>query len=132
MGHDTAVIEPAPDPMTREEVLAYCASLPDAFEDYPFGDDVAVFKVAAKMFAFVSLKGPCGHLNLKCDPDLALDLRDRHAAVRPGYHSNKRHWNTVDLAVPLDPDDLREMIDHSYELVVAGLARSQQAALRRD
>ena len=120
------------EPMTRDDVLAYCSTRPDAVEDYPFGDEVTVFKVVGKMFAFVSLKGRHGFVNLKCDPDLALELRDRHEAVRPGYHSNKRHWNTVSLDVPLDGDDLCEMIDHSYDLVVAGLPRSQRDRLSRE
>ena len=107
--------------MGRDEVLAYCLSRREALEDYPFGDEVAVFKVAGKMFALVSLEGPVGFVNLKCDPDLAVVLRDRHPAVRPGYHTNKRHWNTVDLDGSLAPDELEEMIDHSYECVVAGL-----------
>jgi predicted DNA-binding protein (MmcQ/YjbR family) len=112
--------------MTRDDVLDYCTRQQSAVEDYPFGDEVAVFKVAGKMFALVFLDGPTGFVNLKCDPGLAVELRERHAAVRPGYHANKRHWNTVDLDAALDPDDLREMIDHSYELVVAGLPKSQR------
>jgi predicted DNA-binding protein (MmcQ/YjbR family) len=118
--------------MTRDDVLAYCSSRTAAIEDYPFGDEVAVFKVAGKMFALVSLDGAQGFVNLKCDPDLALELRDLHAAVRPGYHANKRHWNTVDLDGSLHPDDLREMIDHSYELVVANLPRVQRERLTGD
>jgi predicted DNA-binding protein (MmcQ/YjbR family) len=118
--------------MTRDDVIEFCSSRPEVVEDFPFGDEVAVFKVAGKMFALVSLTGPAGFVNLKCDPDLALELRDRHVAVRPGYHANKRHWNTVDLDVPLDGDDLREMIDHSYDLVIAGLPRAQRDRLRRD
>lgn len=75
------------------------------------------------MFALVSLEGSRGYVNLKCDPDLALELRARHAAVRPGYHANKRHWNTVDLDGSIDDDEVREMIVHSYELVVGRLPR---------
>src|SRR5262245_4041589 len=110
-------------PLSRDEVRRYCGEHRGAIEDFPFGDGVSVFKVGGKMFAIVSLDGPDGHVTLKCDPDLALELRDLHPAVRPGYHTNKRHWNTVDLDVPLHPDDLREMVDHSYELVVGALPR---------
>ncbi|MGH3776786.1 MAG: MmcQ/YjbR family DNA-binding protein [Pseudonocardiaceae bacterium] len=109
--------------MTRDEVLDRCASLPGSIEDYPFGDGVAVFKVGGRMFALVSLDGEPGSVNLKCDPELALALRAKYAAVRPGYHQNKRHWNTVELDGSIEDDELREMIDHSYELVVSQLTR---------
>jgi predicted DNA-binding protein (MmcQ/YjbR family) len=115
--------------MSRDDVLDACAHLPSAVEDYPFGDAVAVFKVGGRMFALVSLDGDQGFVNLKCEPDLALELRDHYPAVRPGYHANKRHWNTVDLDGSIRRDELRDMIDHSYELVVAGLPRSARAAL---
>jgi len=115
--------------VTRDQVLDLCASLPGAVEDYPFGDDVAVFKVAGRMFALVLLAGEPGSVNLKCDPEWALELRATHAAVRPGYHQNKRHWNTVELDGTVEDGELREMIDHSYELVVSGLPRSQRARL---
>ena len=85
--------------ITRDDVLDLCASMPGAMEDYPFGDDVAVFKVGGRMFALVPLAGTPATVNLKCDPAVALELRDRHPAVRPGYHQNKRHWNTVDSTV---------------------------------
>jgi predicted DNA-binding protein (MmcQ/YjbR family) len=98
-------------------------------EDYPFGDGVAVFKVAGRMFALVSLEGNSGSVNLKCDPGLAIELRARYSAVRPGYHQDKRHWNTIDLDGSIDDGVLREMIDHSYGLVVDGLPRAQRARL---
>jgi predicted DNA-binding protein (MmcQ/YjbR family) len=98
-------------------------------EDAPFGDEVAVFKVGGKMFALVMLAGEPGSVNLKCDPDRALELRARHDAIRPGYHMNKRHWNTVDLDGTVADEDLREMIDHSYDLVVGSLPRKQREAL---
>jgi predicted DNA-binding protein (MmcQ/YjbR family) len=116
--------------MRRDDVLDFCASLPGATEDYPFGDGVAVFKVGGRMFALVPLEGSPGTVNLKCDPDLALELRARYAAVHPGYHQNKRHWNTVDLVSSVEDDNLREMIDHSYELVINGLPRAKRARLQ--
>jgi D-alanyl-D-alanine carboxypeptidase len=82
--------------MTRDDVLDFSAGLPAAVEDYPFGDGVAVFKVCDRMFALVSLEGDQGFVNLKCEPELAPELRARHASVRPGYDANKRHWNSVD------------------------------------
>jgi predicted DNA-binding protein (MmcQ/YjbR family) len=116
--------------MRRDDVLDFCASLPGATEDYPFGDGVAVFKVGGRMFALVPLEGSPGTVNLKCDPDLALELRARYAAVHPGYHQNKRHWNTVDLVSSVEDDNLREMIDHSYGLVINGLPRAKRARLQ--
>jgi len=115
--------------MRRDEVLKACGTYPGAVEDYPFGDEVAVFRVGGRMFALVSLVGEPGSVNLKCDPDLATALRARHLAVRPGYHQNKRHWNTVDLDGSITRDELLEMIDHSYELVVRRLSSREQAAL---
>jgi predicted DNA-binding protein (MmcQ/YjbR family) len=115
--------------MTRDGLLNYCGSLAGATEDYPFGDGVAVFKVGGRMFALVSLEGDPGSVNLKCDPGLALELRARYAAVRPGAHQNKRHWNTVDLDGSIHDDELQEMVEHSYGLVVDGLPRAQRARL---
>ena len=107
----------------RDEVLELCGEFHGAVEDYPFGDEVAVFKVGGKMFALVMLEGEPGRVNLKCDPDLAIELRARFPAVIPGYHTNKRHWNTVELDGSIDDDELREMIDHSYDLVLRKLPR---------
>jgi predicted DNA-binding protein (MmcQ/YjbR family) len=115
--------------VTRDELLDLCTGLPGAVEDYPFGDGVAVFKVGGRMFALVPLDGTPGTVNLKCDPDLALELRARHPAVRPGYHQNKRHWNTVDLDRSLADDELRGMVEHSYRLVLAGLPRRERVRL---
>ena len=109
--------------MTRDDVLELCADLRGAVEDYPFGDEVTVFKVGGKMFALVMLEGEPGRVNLKCDPDLAIELRARFPAVTPGYHMSKRHWNTVELDGSIDDDELREMIDHSYDLVLSKLPR---------
>ena len=115
--------------MTRDDVIDVCASQRGAVEDYPFGDSVAVFKVGDRMFALVSLEGNPGSVNLKCDPGLALELRARYPAVRPGYHQDKRHWNTVELDGSVDDDELREMIDHSYDLVVSRLPRKVRAEI---
>jgi predicted DNA-binding protein (MmcQ/YjbR family) len=85
--------------------------------------------VGGKMFALVMLAGDPASVNLKCDPEWALELRKIHAAVRPGYHANKRHWNTIDLDGSVDETDLQEMIEHSYELVVGGLPRRERERL---
>jgi predicted DNA-binding protein (MmcQ/YjbR family) len=115
--------------MTRDEVLEVCAGFRGAAEDYPFGDDVAVFKVEGRVFALVALVGAPGSVDLKCDPELALALRAQYPAVRPGYHQNKRHWNTVELDGSIDESELREMINHSYALVVSGLPRAARTRL---
>jgi predicted DNA-binding protein (MmcQ/YjbR family) len=113
----------------RDRVIAECGAKPGSVEDYPFGDGAAVFKVAGKMFALISLGPPPGSVSLKCDPDLADELRTRHAAITPGYHLNKRHWNTVELDDSVPDDELSELIDHSYQLVVARLTKAQRATL---
>ena len=106
-----------------------CSGMHGAVEDYPFGDDVAVFKLGRKMFALVLLTGDSGNVTLKCDPAWALELRARHEAVRPGYHTNKRHWNTVELDGTVEDVELREMIEHSYDLVIRSLPRDQRTRL---
>lgn len=115
--------------MTRDELLDVCTGLPGAVEDYPFGDGVAVFKVGGRMFALVPLDAELVSVNLKCDPELALALRTTYAAVRPGYHTNKRHWNTVVVDGSIPDAELREMINHSYELVVRKLPRRERRLL---
>ncbi len=115
--------------MTRNQVLGICSSFPGAVEEYPFGDGVAVFKVGGRMFALVSLEGESGRVNLKCDPEFAVALRARYAAVRPGYHQNKRHWNTVEFDVSVPDAEWRDMIDHSYDLVVSRLPKAERAKL---
>ncbi len=113
----------------RDRVIAACMAKPGAVEDYPFGDEVAVFKVAGRMFALVPLGGEPASVSLKCDPELAISLRDRYAGVTPGYHLNKRHWNTVALDGSVPEEEVRELIDHSYDLVVARLPRAQRNRL---
>ena len=113
----------------RDWVMAACTAKPGAAEDYPFGDEVAVFKVAGRMFALVPLGEVPGSVSLKCDPDLAVSLRARYAGVRPGYHLSKRHWNTVTLDGSVPDEDVLELIDHSYDLVVARLTKAQRDQL---
>jgi predicted DNA-binding protein (MmcQ/YjbR family) len=112
--------------MDLEIFREYCLGKPGAAEDMPFGEDVLVFRVAGKMFALASLDEVPATVNLKCDPDLALELRDRYEQVRPGYHMNKKHWNTVEIGTGIPDAELRKMIDHSYELVVKSLPKSKK------
>jgi predicted DNA-binding protein (MmcQ/YjbR family) len=101
----------------------YCLAKPGTNEGTPFGPDVLVFKVGGKMFALAALDEVPATANLKCDPDLALDLRDRYDQVRPGYHMNKKHWNTVEIESGIPDIELRKMIDHSYQLVIDRLPK---------
>src|ERR1700726_3818473 len=104
--------------MHLEQFREYCLSKPRTTEGTPFGPDVLVVKVGGKIFALASLDEVPARANLKCDPDLALELRDRYEQVRPGYHMNKKHWNTVDIESGIPDNEIRKMIDHSYDLVV--------------
>ena len=111
--------------MDLAQFREYCLSKPRATEGTPFGPDVLVFKVAGKMFALAALNELPTTVNLKCDPDWALELRDRYEQVRPGYHMNKKHWNTVEIEGSIPDAELRKMIDHSYDLVVETLPKSR-------
>ena len=115
--------------MNRDELRRSCLRKPGAIEDFPFGEQVSVFKVAGKVFAITDLNGDPLEVSLKCDPDLADAMRATHAAIRPGYHLNKRHWNTVTLDGSIADDEITEMIDDSFDLVAAKLTRAQRDEL---
>ena len=115
--------------MDWDRMLRYLSDRPGAVEDYPFGDDVAVFKVGGRVFAICALSGQPGSVSLKCDPTLAEALRRRYPSVTPGYHLNKRHWNTVQLDGSVPGDELTDLVDHSWELVVARLPRRDREGL---
>jgi len=117
--------------MDLGEFREYCLTKPGAREGTPFGPDVLVFKVGGKMFALAALDEVPTTVNLKCDPDLALDLRDRYDQVKPGYHMNKKHWNTVEIESGIPAVELRKMIDHSYDLVMRSLPKVAQPNQRR-
>ncbi len=112
--------------MDLEKFREYCLTKAQVTEGTPFGEDVLVFKIAGKMFALAALDEVPAKVNLKCDPDLALELRERYEQVRPGYHMNKKHWNTVELDSGIPEAELRKMIDHSYELVVKSLPKAKR------
>ncbi len=107
--------------MNKKDVEEYVLSLPGAFLDYPFGEDVAVYKVHVsdedKMFALIPEKKKPDSISIKCDPQLALVLREKYESVMPGYHLNKKHWNTILLTGQLSDEDLRGLILLSYNLV---------------
>lgn len=102
--------------MNIEILREHCISKRNVTESFPFGDDTLVFKVAGKIFALVNLEGDLT-INLKCDPSLALELRERYAAVTPGYHMNKKHWNTIYIDGTVPDKEVLSWIDHSYDLV---------------
>lgn len=112
--------------MTLPDAIDQFLSKPGAEETTPFGPDVLVYKVAGKMFALAVPTDFPARINLKCDPERALALRDEHEAITPVYHMNKRHWNTLVLDGSLPASLVPELIDHSYELVVASLPKSRR------
>lgn len=110
--------------MNIESLQSYCLSKPGVEETLPFGPDTLVYKVMGKVFLLTSLDDPDGlRFNVKCDPDLAVELRDEYACVLPGYHMNKKHWNTIVVDGSVPSKKLKEWIDHSYELVVKSLPK---------
>jgi predicted DNA-binding protein (MmcQ/YjbR family) len=104
--------------MDLEQLREYTLSKPDAEETQPFGVDTLVYKVNGKMFLLTGFDSIPLQFNVKCDPDLALELREQYATVIPGWHMNKKHWNTVIVDGSISVKKLHEMIDHSYDLVV--------------
>ncbi|MFF8383489.1 MmcQ/YjbR family DNA-binding protein [Streptomyces kanasensis] len=117
--------------MTPERLRALCLGFTAAVEEFPFGPETSVFKVGGRMFALGALDARPLHLNLKCDPEEALRLRAEHPGlIVPGYHMNKRHWNTVTVGA-LPAPLVRELVEDSYDLVVAGLPRADRLRLDR-
>ena len=117
--------------MHIEAFRDYCLSKKGVTESFPFDEDVLVFKVMNKMFALTSLSRLPKQANLKCDPECAERLREEYdGQILPGYHMNKQHWNSVLLEDGLSPELLRELIDHSYDLIVASLPKKVQQELR--
>ncbi|HPR10057.1 MAG TPA: MmcQ/YjbR family DNA-binding protein [Candidatus Saccharibacteria bacterium] len=112
--------------MEHKTVEQYILSMPGAVLDYPFGKGVAVYKVGAdeaarqKMFALIAEDTTPLRLSLKCDPQLAVVLREKYETVLPGYHLNKKHWNTIILTGQLTWEEVQDLIRHSYNLVVSG------------
>lgn len=114
--------------MHLDELREYCLAKSATTESLPFGPDTLVFKVANKMFAVTGLDEADLRVNLKCDPDYAIELRERHEEVKPGWHMNKQHWNTVYIEDgDLRDDFIRELIDHSYDLIVKSLTKKVRA-----
>jgi predicted DNA-binding protein (MmcQ/YjbR family) len=116
--------------MNIEEIRDYCLAKPGVTEGFPFNDTALVFKVEGKMFALLDLSEDSRGISLKCDPELAIELREQHPAVTPAYHFNKKHWNGVNLKGSITDAQLKEWIDHSYDLVAQGLPKFRQDQLK--
>lgn len=117
---------------TPEGLRAFCADFNAVVEEFPFGPEISVFKVAGKIFALTALDSVPLKVSLKCAPEDAVRLRAAHRAIVPGWHLNKRHWNTVTLDDGTLQDRLvRELVEDSYDLVVAGLPKAQRLRLDR-
>lgn len=118
--------------LNSKDLYLYCLTKPWAVEDYPFGPEVIVIKVASKMFALISRREGKENLSLKCDPDYSEVLRRQYPSITPGYHLNKRHWNTLVLDGSIPVNEIKSLIDHSYELVYKSLPRSKRKKSQED
>ncbi|UPL51057.1 MmcQ/YjbR family DNA-binding protein [Hymenobacter sublimis] len=114
--------------MNIEDFRDYCLLKAGVTEETPFGPETLVFKVGGKVFALTDIE-TFASINLKCDPERAQELREQHDYVLPGFHMNKKHWNTVLVGTGISGRQLRELIDHSYDLVRASLPRKQREEL---
>lgn len=115
--------------MNIESISEYCRKKKGVTEDFPFDEDTLAIRVMNKIFLLASLEKVPLQINLKCDPEYAVELREKYDSVQPGYHMNKSHWNTVILDGTIPNSELKDMIDHSYEQVVKGLKKADQKKL---
>ncbi len=115
--------------MNIEEIRTYCLNKKGTTECFPFDDDALVFKVMGKMFLLISISAPNCCINVKCNPELAIQLREKYDDVQPGYHMNKKMWNTVTYSGAFSEKEFYAMIDHSYDEVVKGLTKKDRKAL---
>ena len=119
--------------MNIEEFRDYCLSKKGVTESFPFDEVTLVFKVMGKMFALIGLDNNPAKANLKCDPEKSIELREEYPDfIIPGYHMNKKHWNTVEIEGNLPRELVIELIDHSYDLVVKGLTKKLQSELKNN
>lgn len=112
--------------MTLEDVRKYCLSKKGVEEDFPFDDKTLVFKVGSKMFLLTNIKASKFSISLKCDPILAVALREEFDTIKPGYHLNKKHWNTIEIDGSIPENKIYSFIDLSYELVFKGLKKAEK------
>ena len=114
-----------------DDVRSHIMAKPEVVDETPFGPEVLVYKILGKIFATLGFEDEIGQMNLKCDPRRALQLRDEYEAILPGYHMNKKHWNTLVLDGSLSSYLVGELIDHSYQLVVNGMPRKTRGILKK-
>ncbi|GGF80039.1 MmcQ/YjbR family DNA-binding protein [Wenyingzhuangia marina] len=115
--------------MNIEDLRTYCISKAHVSESFPFDESTLVFKVSDKMFALTGLERIPHAVNVKCDPEMAIELREKYSSVTSAFHMNKKHWNTILLASDMSTDDIKKWIDHSYDLVVKSLTKKKQKEL---
>ena len=115
--------------MDKKSLIAYCSSKPFATSDFPFDDEVMVFRICGKIFALINIKSADNGISLKCNPELALILREEYKGITPGYHLNKKHWNTVDCNSEISDEKIKELIDHSYTVTTKGLTKKQRVEI---
>jgi predicted DNA-binding protein (MmcQ/YjbR family) len=118
--------------MNIEQIREYCLKKKGVTEEFPFDEETLVFKVAGKIFLLASLESVPLQINLKCDPEKAIELREEYEAVQSGYHMNKTHWNTITLDRTVPANKILEWIDHSYNLVMSGLKKSDLKGLKNN
>lgn len=114
--------------MDLNDLMEYLESKPHVEACFPFDEHTLVYKAGGKMYALIALERVPAMLNLKCDPERSIELRERYQEITPGYHMNKTHWNSIDYTT-LDWSLLKELIDHSYELILNSLTKKQKQAL---
>ena len=115
--------------MNQEIFRNYCIAKSGVTEEFPFGEETLVFKLRGKMFALTGISEIPGSCNLKCDPEKAEELRERFSAITPGYHMNKKHWNTVNWDGSISDQLIFELVDHSYDLIKASLPKNSREEL---
>ena len=119
--------------MDIADIRLYCSQKPGSWEDFPFDETTLVIKTGSKMYALIPLTNNPVKINLKCDPDRSLQLREEYPSITEGYHMNKRHWNTVttsgESTHDVSDNMLKELIDHSYDLVFASLTKKEKLAI---
>ncbi len=116
--------------MDLEQFREYCISKQYVTEDFPFDETTLVFKVAGKMFALTDIYSLPFSFNLKCNPEKAIEYREHYNCIKPGWHMNKKHWNTITPDLNITDKFIKELIDHSYDLVFKSLTKSQKASIK--